>query len=858
MAIKNREKNPPDDDILIDFGEGSQEIDQKPESKEINENVSSSSSTLRHAWVSLKSLPFILGAQTESRPTLHETSDGLEFVYPCGALGKTATSAVKRATTQKCKEEIKDIACRHKNNQLVPDRLPNYCPRKGSVPGHLLGCFHDYNQSRLLTSYGVKLQGLTIQKCIDLCAQSAHLYAGVHNGRECYCGNKKPSLEHLLTKSYCSVPCDGQSSQTCGGLDATEVFDTGVPSRDSAKLQDPIVNGSAKIAFILTLNGRALRQVTRLLKVIYRPHHVYLIHVDARQDFLFRNLLPLESQYSNIRLVRNRHSSIWGGASLLDVLLESMEQLLKIDSHWQFVFNLSESDFPLRSIESLEALLAANPDRNFLKSHGRQTRQFIHKQGLDRVFHQCESRMWRLGDRNLPAGIRIDGGSDWVGLTRQLVEYATSSANTSDPLLRGLRDLYRYTLLPAESFFHVLVLNSKFCDSYADNNLRMTLWRRSQGCLCQHRNVVDWCGCSPMVFRTADWTHLTSMMAKSTVFFARKFEAALDQSIMNRLEEQLTNISLSFPGLDCYWESAYDVSDSTPKQNPAVLTVATKLAKHALTLQVQNSLNECSGLQPNQIVAITSYFRHDHYQGDLIQFEVEGENVKFETLVKPLDKTSHVANTPRVLSTFLVGSDYDPKELVLRNRLGVLSPTSKPVAVYKWASHVNNTFKNAHLVWFDPNNHVKAVHSVNVTNTSKMNSQQLELRGHLNPGVWMVLFIVDGKKTAVTEFLVVPQVDEPITSTLDVKDKQPFDSWEKYSENEGNLIKSRRERTALMENDISTFLDKTVVEFYSIQDICYIEQLPNCARDKRNHYWQACSMTDWSSLSQDPKSKLVR
>ena len=100
--------------------------------------------------------------------------------------------------------------------------------------------------------------------------------------------------------------------------------------------------------------------------------------------------------------------------------------------------------------------------------------------------------MWRIGDRSLPAGIRIDGGSDWIGITRQLAEYATTALvdQSADPLVRGLKDVYRQTILPAESFFHVLVLNSKFCGSYADNNLRMTLWRRSQGCLCQHRNVV--------------------------------------------------------------------------------------------------------------------------------------------------------------------------------------------------------------------------------------------------------------------------------------------------------------------------------------------------------------------------------
>ena len=221
-----------------------------------------------------------------------------------------------------------------------------------------------------------------------------------------------------------------------------------------------------------------------------------------------------------------------------------------------------------------------------------------------------------------------------------------------------------------------------------------------------------------MVFRTADWTHITSVMAKSTVFFARKFEAALDQSIMNRLEEQLTNASLSYPGLDCYWESAYHMSDLTPKPSKALLAITTSLAKHSISLLIQNSATECPKLEPSRIIAVTSYFRRDHYQGDLIHFEVE-EAVKFETLVKPLSKTTYFAESPRIISTLQVGSDYDPKEQVLRNRLGVLWSSSKPTAIYKWAGH-NTTTSMANLVWFDPDDQIRAVYQVNVTENSKV------------------------------------------------------------------------------------------------------------------------------------------
>ncbi len=55
--------------------------------------------------------------------------------------------------------------------------------------------------------------------------------------------------------------------------------------------------------------------------------------------------------------------------------------------------------------------------------------------------------MWRLGSREVPDGIRIDGGSDWVTLSRKFASYLVSG---SDNLLLGIKQMYRYTLLPSE------------------------------------------------------------------------------------------------------------------------------------------------------------------------------------------------------------------------------------------------------------------------------------------------------------------------------------------------------------------------------------------------------------------------
>jgi len=70
-----------------------------------------------------------------------------------------------------------------------------------------------------------------------------------------------------------------------------------------------------------------------------------------RQDYLYRELLVLEHSLPNVHLARHRYATIWGGASLLQMLLSSINELLELGWEWDFVINLSESDFPVKWVK---------------------------------------------------------------------------------------------------------------------------------------------------------------------------------------------------------------------------------------------------------------------------------------------------------------------------------------------------------------------------------------------------------------------------------------------------------------------------------------------------------------------------
>ncbi|XP_030840764.1 xylosyltransferase 2 isoform X2 [Strongylocentrotus purpuratus] len=283
----------------------------------------------------------------------------------------------------------------------------------------------------------------------------------------------------------------------------------------------------ARIAYVLVVHGRALRQVRRLIRLLYHRDHFFYIHVDQRSDYLHREISAISERFSNIRVTPWRYATIWGGASLLQVYLRAIDDLIQMkDVKWDFFINLSESDFPIKTNELLVAFLTKNREFNFLKSHGRDdSSRFIKKQGLDRLFYECDNHMWRLGDRELPQGIHMDGGSDWITLNYEFAKYISEG---DDSLLKGLKQFYKYTLLPAESFFHTVIQNSRMCDSLVDNNLRVTNWKRKLGCQCQYKHIVDWCGCSPNDFKPADFYKIKVGLVfdpKERVF--RKFEGVI-------------------------------------------------------------------------------------------------------------------------------------------------------------------------------------------------------------------------------------------------------------------------------------------------------------------------------------------
>ena len=402
---------------------------------------------------------------------------------------KDAQSAIKRAQSPECKQKLKDIACL--GDAAYPSSIQPTCKFYDQI--NYLGCFQDARQPRHLNGSNTRLMDtMTPYDCVTFCHEKGYALAGLEFGFECYCGD---SIEDQMriSEGRCNMTCPGDSSKSCGGSLALNVYETKL---DRQLNMTSTSSSHIRIAYLFIFHGRAVRQHMRLLKRLYNQNDFFYIHIDSRSDFLYGHLKALNNG-DNVIVTDQRFATIWGGASRVKMMTNAMREMLDHQWNFDFLIDLSGADYILKKPSELRKYLAQHQGMNFIWSTKAPNEKFVSQNSMDNTFVECEAHMYRLGPRTLPEGTQYDGGSDWYALSRNFVEYIALS---QDPLLKDLYSIYDHSLMAAESFFITTVKTSHFCSTLINNNFRLINWLPNKGgCHCQ-RSSVDWCGCSPVAF----------------------------------------------------------------------------------------------------------------------------------------------------------------------------------------------------------------------------------------------------------------------------------------------------------------------------------------------------------------------
>ena len=264
-----------------------------------------------------------------------------------------------------------------------------------------------------------------------------------------------------------------------------------------------------------------------LLRAMKHPGFHFYLHIDKKVD-----IKPYEYLFNfpNVFLIRKRFDIKWAGYSMVEALLEGMDQALNSGYKYDFINHLSGQCYPLKPMTQIHDFFEANKDRNFLACEMAPSDWWKGARMRYEDYHFQDSNMpgsYRfakllstvLPKRKLPFPYTLYGGL--------LGAYWTITAEAARYILEYLkenkkaRDFFRRTWGPDEFLFNTLIMNSPLKETVVNNNYRYIDW--SEG------------GWHPKILKAEDFDKL----AQTGAFFARKFDLTVDGKILELINSKL-------------------------------------------------------------------------------------------------------------------------------------------------------------------------------------------------------------------------------------------------------------------------------------------------------------------------------
>ena len=204
---------------------------------------------------------------------------------------------------------------------------------------------------------------------------------------------------------------------------------------------------SFPLAYILVVYTN-VRQVLRLLKVIYRPHNLYCIHPDAKQKAEFITaFLCISRCLSNVFIASKLEKVYYQHHSIMDAQLNCMEDLMKFDLHrWKYAINLCGRELPLKTNREIVQSLMKLNGSSVIKANE------ISEADLDRFHYKVSVfifgyTFYRRTNPG-PTPIKIYKAMKYMAITRPFMSFLLNN-ETAIALRKYLKDV----LIPEEHFY---------------------------------------------------------------------------------------------------------------------------------------------------------------------------------------------------------------------------------------------------------------------------------------------------------------------------------------------------------------------------------------------------------------------
>jgi len=270
------------------------------------------------------------------------------------------------------------------------------------------------------------------------------------------------------------------------------------------------------IAYLIMVH-RLPEQFYKMFTAIYDSENIYLISIDKKADVeIVEKIKFYLKRFTNVFVIVT-NTVTWGGYSMIQAELNGIEFLLKKELNWHFFINLSGQDYPLKSQMIIRNFLTDNKGKNFLKIIDQKRKRPETMNRIENYFEESNNEVKMIStQRKYLKNVAPYIGGQWMILSRNCCEFFCNSNE-----IQKFKDFYINTLIPDESFFQTVLMNSSFKGEIVNDDKRSIIWIPDGDIKLR-----------PKTFTIKDFDFL--LLGQN--MFARKFDDNVDGNIIKKLK----------------------------------------------------------------------------------------------------------------------------------------------------------------------------------------------------------------------------------------------------------------------------------------------------------------------------------
>ena len=299
------------------------------------------------------------------------------------------------------------------------------------------------------------------------------------------------------------------------------------------------------VAYILVVYTN-VQQVLRLLKVIYRPHNLYCIHPDAKQEPKFiRAFQAISRCLDNVFVASKLEKVYYAHHSIMDAQLNCMQDLMRFKpSRWRYAINLCGRELPLKTnreiVQSLIKLNGSSALNTQKISDSDRVHRFIFKAVVNLLAGRIMNTQTKLGP--VPYSIELYKSMTYIAVTRPFMSFLLTHETAV-----ALREYLKDVKVPEEHFYSTLYKLPNVPGGPPKSSVMIPLvslyiWmnndyaRQHEHEVCKGKNIHFICVLSSGDLPTV---YSKGVNAHCPTFFFNKYFMEMDHVIMDCMEERI-------------------------------------------------------------------------------------------------------------------------------------------------------------------------------------------------------------------------------------------------------------------------------------------------------------------------------